>query len=381
MSRRVFICCFAIWFLAFTLSSAQERQPRRAANQQADGADEPIDYQKVRELRTKKKGGQELTAAEEALVRRAMAARQSEPGHTGLTPREKTGLKPLSEMSATDKYQGEDGGLYGQGRNNPPDEHRQAALAQAKQIQPLDDQGKPTADGTIAFISISMSNATQEFSTFKKLADADPNRSPQVAVVDCAQGGQAMAEWVSPEAEPWKVAERRLNMAKITPAQVQVAWIKLANKLPRGTLEEHGKKLQRDTLAVVHNAKTKFPNLRIVYLGSRTYGGYSGGALNPEPYAYESAFVCRWLIQDQIKRDPALNYEESRGAVKAPLLLWGPYFWADGVTPRQNDQLSWTRTDFGPDGVHPSQIGRDKVAKMLLDFVRTNETAKLWYTK
>ena len=57
--------------------------------------------------------------------------------------------------------------------------------------------------------------------------------------------------------------------------------IKLANKGPRGDLQTHGRKLQRDTLAVIQNAKARFPHLRIAYLSSRIYGGYSSGPLNP----------------------------------------------------------------------------------------------------
>lgn len=123
----------------------------------------------------------------------------------------------------------------------------------------------------------------------------------------------------------------------------------------------------------------QFLNVRIAYLGSRIYGGYSTGALNPEPFAYESAFPVRWLIQDQIRGEPALNYNESKGPVKAPLLLWGPYFWADGVTPRRADKLVWERDDLAGDGTHPSPSGRTKVANMLLDFFRSNETAKSWF--
>jgi hypothetical protein len=226
-----------------------------------------------------------------------------------------------------------------------------------------------------------MSNATQEFSLFKRLADEDPAKSPLLTIVDCAQGGQAMAEWASPQAPPWREAERRLQAANVTPAQVQVAWVKLANKAPRGDLDEHGKQLQRDTLAVLQTAKTRFPNLRIVYLSSRIYGGYSAGPLNPEPYAYESAFVCRWLIQDQIKGDPDLNFDASQGPVKTPLLLWGPYLWADGTTPRTSDQLVWKREDLAGDGTHPSQSGREKVAHLLLEFFKTDPLARSWLVK
>ena len=282
-------------------------------------------------------------------------------------------------MTADDRYQGQDGGLYGQGRNTPPDAHRQAVLTEVGKIKPLDAAGKSAADGRIVFVSISMSNATKEFSLFKRMADADPAKSQRLTIVDCAQGGQAMAEWVNPQAPPWREADRRLAAAHVTAEQVQVAWVKLANKGPRGKLEEHGKKLQQDTLAVIHNARSRFPNLRVVYLASRIYAGYATGALNPEPYAYESAFVARWLIQDQIDGKAELNVDEQRGPVKAPRLLWGPYFWADGLTPRESDKLVWTRKDFADDGTHPSASGREKVARMLLDFFRTDETAKPWF--
>ncbi|MBW3595917.1 MAG: hypothetical protein KY475_01430 [Planctomycetes bacterium] len=346
-------------------------------------AEEAIDFDRARQLLRKSRGGEKLTPDEEAYLQRAREARQKQQrgASPARTPRAKVGLTPLTEMTADDRYQGQDGGLYGGGTNAPPAKHREAALAAAAGIEPLDANGKPAADGAIVLVSISMSNATQEFSMFKRIADSHDAKSPQLTIVDCAQGGQAMAEWASPEAPPWREAKRRLQAAGVTPEQVQVAWIKLANKAPQGSLEEHGRKLQRDMEAVIQNAKAKFPNLKIAYLSSRIYAGYATGALNPEPYAYESAFVVRWLIQDQIDGDPALNYDPDRGAVKAPVLLWGPYLWADGVTPRKSDGLIWTRGDLAGDGVHPSQSGREKVAHMLLDFFQTDETAKSWFTK
>ena len=81
-------------------------------------------------------------------------------------------------MSADARYQNEDGGLYGGGQNSPPEERRAAAERALAQIRPLDTKGRPANDGRIVFVSISMSNATQEFSFFKRLADADPVKSP-----------------------------------------------------------------------------------------------------------------------------------------------------------------------------------------------------------
>src|SRR5262245_60697890 len=52
-------------------------------------------------------------------------------------------LKPLSEMTAQDKYKGEDGGLYGGGKNEPPAAHETAAKKETARIVPLDGDGKP----------------------------------------------------------------------------------------------------------------------------------------------------------------------------------------------------------------------------------------------
>src|SRR4029077_8229396 len=131
----------------------------------------------------------------------------------------------------------------------------------------------------------------------------------------------------------------------------------------------------------LHNAKARFPNLRVAYLGSRIYAGYANTPLNPEPYAYEGAFVCRWLIQDQAKGTAALNFDPAKGAVKAPLLLWGPYLWADGTTPRKSDGLSWLRHDFVADGTHVSDSGKKKVSDMLLKHFKEDALAKTWYLK
>jgi lysophospholipase L1-like esterase len=190
-----------------------------------------------------------------------------------------------------------------------------------------------------------------------------------------------MAQWVDPKGRAWTEADRRLQTAKISPKQVQVIWVKLANIAPRGELTDHGKKLQQDTQIVLQNARARFPNVRIAYLGSRIYGGNATGNLNPEPFAYEGAFAVRWLIQDQTKGNAELNYDSEKGAVKAPLLLWGPYCWADGTTARKADKLIWERKDFTDDGVHPSQSGRQKVADMLLGFFKSDPLASTWFVK
>ncbi len=338
----------------------------------------PIDWQKAQQLYQREQRGEKLNAEDQAYLNKAKEARKSgSQGGGGSANQRKApaALKPLSDMTSDEVYEGEDGGLYGKGGNEPPEALQKSATAALAQIQPLDAAGKPSDSGKVVLVSISMSNATQEFSFFKRIADADTRKSDQLTIVDCAQGGQAMAQWVPEDARPWQEAMNRLQSAGVTPQQVQVAWIKLANVGPSGSKTEHLAKLEADTTAVLHNAKKRFPNLRVAYLGSRIWAGNATGGLNPEPYAYESAFAVRHLIQKQIGGDEAL------AAGKSPLLLWGPYLWAEGEKGRKLDGLKYAKDDFTSDGVHPSNSGREKVAKLLLEFFATHPLAKGWFAQ
>lgn len=348
----------------------------------------PIDWAKAQELRRKDQRGETLTNEERAYLERARELRRSRARRAG-KGRETTGLIPLTEMTKA-LYKEQTGGLYGQGRNTPPNSHQKAAQKELVKIQPLDAQGRASKAGKIVLISLGMSNTTQEFSFFKKLADADPNKSAHVVIVDCAQGGQAASDWAYPEKRvrkdrpsPWVVMDERLEKAGVTAAQVQVVWLKLAQRVPAGLGEfpDHAKSLQNDTAEILRKLKKRFSNLRIAYLSSRIYAGYATTPLNPEPYAYESAFSVRWLIEDQIQGEADLNYDERQGEVKSPLILWGPYLWGDGIKPRQSDGLVWKREDLAGDGTHPSMSGRQKVADMLLKFFKTDPNARTWFLK
>jgi hypothetical protein len=301
-------------------------------------------------------------------------------------PRDAIGVKPLTELG-TEKYKGETGGLYGNGSNDPPAAQQEAAKKAVAKIQPLDAQGKPSPDGKIVLVSIGMSNTTQEFSTFVRMANSDPQKSEKVIVVDLAQGGRIPMAWNDPASEigkqTWGTADQRLKAADVSPEQVQVAWVKqaLAQQAQFGEFPAHAKKLENDLITSLNVIKQRFPNLQLAFLSSRIYGGYATTALNPEPYAFEGAFSMRWIIDDQLKGDPRLNWDTSRGQVKAPLVLWGPYLWGDGVTPR-TDGLVWNRDDLVErDGTHPSPSGQKKVAEMLVKFFRSDPYAKSWYLK
>jgi hypothetical protein len=136
---------------------------------------------------------------------------------------------------------------------------------------------------------------------------------------------------------------------------------------------------------IVRTLSEIYPNLQMVFFSSRTYAGYTSYALNPEPYAYESGFAVKWLIEAQIEQmaggggqiEPIagdLNYDAGM-----PWLAWGPYLWANGSEPR-SDGLIWTPEDFNPqDLTHPSEGGIQKVARLVLDFFMNSPHTRCWF--
>lgn len=307
----------------------------------------------------------------------ALAALAAFPLTAQNCSRTSIGALPLSDLG-TGKYQSYEGGLYTGGVNTPPAAHAAAGLAIAKAVQPLDANGQPHQDGRIVLLSIGMSNTTQEFSAWIPISNADPRRRGTVQVVDGAQGGQDARVVANPNANFWNVVQSRLTAAGATAAQVQVIWLKEAVAGPSLPFPGHATELQGLLAQICNNLTAKFPNARLCFLSSRIYAGHATTALNPEPYAYESGFAVKWLIEQQIAGDPKLNHDPNRGTVTSPWLAWGPYLWADGLKPR-SDGLTWLCSDFNSDGTHPSTAGRAKVAGLLDQHFTTDPYSTPWY--
>lgn len=305
---------------------------------------------------------------------------------------------PLTDFGSG-KYQGFEGGLYENGSNVMPADHLATGLAASAAVRPLDAEGRPAPDGRIAMVSIGMSNTTQEFCapqnagpctpwSFMGQALADPavNRTTLV-LVNGARGGQAADAWDAANERNYDlIRDQNLRPRGLTEAQVQVAWVKVANRQPRVALpssDADAWRLVEQMGNIVRAMKQRYTNLRIVYLSSRIYAGYATTALNPEPYAYESAFAVKWLVQAQIDQMRAGQIVNARAGdldsnSAAPWIAWGPYLWADGLNPR-SDGLVWERTDLQGDGTHPSQSGQEKVGRMLLTFLKNDPTSRGWF--
>jgi hypothetical protein len=276
------------------------------------------------------------------------------------------GFTPLTDLG-TGTYHGFQGGLYPGGRNSPSPAYLQKGRGYLAQVKPRAADGRTAANGRIVLLSIGMSNTTQEFSAFKELADPDPRKSSSVTIVDGAQGGQDAEKIKNPAAPFWSNVDRRLQQSDVSAKQVEVVWLKEAIARPRKPFPAHARQLQADLRAILAIMQARYPSLRLVFLSSRTYGGYATTPLNPEPYAYESGFAVKWTVQDRIE-----------GKLSGPWVGWGPYLWADGTRGR-SDGLTWTCADTRADGTHPSESGRGKVAGLLLRFFTSDPLAQPWF--
>jgi len=286
--------------------------------------------------------------------------------------RTSVGFTPFSDPYAL-PYHSQQVSLY-PGGNLRPAAFDALGRQQAAAIAPRNAAGAPDPNGKIVLLSVGMSNATEEFTAFIPLAAADAERNPRVQPVDGAIGGMTAAIVAQQPDQYWPQVLARLAAANATAAQVQAVWLKEADANPTAAFPADAATLQGELETMVLQAAAQFPNLKIVYFSSRIYGGYATSTLNPEPFAYQTGFAVKGLIAQQIAGAAELDVVSG----KAPWLAWGPYLWADGLTPRF-DGLTWACGDLQSDGTHPSAGGQAKVARMLLDFFHSDATARPWY--
>ena len=306
---------------------------------------------------------------------------------------------PISDL-LTGTYFGNQGGLYPGGVNQPPPDHDSAARARRNTIKPLDVNGDESPFGKYVLLSIGGADVTQEWCSAatrppctawslmgRAAADPSVNHYTMVIVNGADSTRQDVRAWLSATSPNYdRIKTARLAPLGLSENQVQIVWVQLddfypVNTLPSDSADAHV--LMSNLGQVMRVLRTRYPYLRLVLLSSRLYAGYATTDLSPEPYAYEQGFGVKWLIESQIREmrgslpNPwagTLDYVKKA----APLLLWGPYLWAAGETPR-SDGLLWRRTDFERDGTTPSQDGENKVGFNLLNFFKSSVYTRCWF--
>jgi len=286
------------------------------------------------------------------------------------------------DVLGTGTYLGSQGGLYANGSNVDDPNHIAYGVSLAQQIQPLDHNGNPDPNGTEVLLIIGESNVFLEGVSVVQDAIAFPGKNPALVVVNGGQGGATAGKLQDPLSPFWTtLTNYLLPNAGVTAKQVVAAWIEPTNGINSGTFPSDMNQLHSQIRKVVRNTLTLFPNIKLAYLSSRTYAAYSNGVVtdNPEPYAFEAGFPVKWTIQDQLKGDPMLNFDPSKGPVVAPWIAWGPYYWANGLVIPSTTGVLWTCPDFKFDGNHPVSSGAEKVANQVLYFFKNDPTTVPWF--
>src|SRR5689334_10672084 len=105
------------------------------------------------------------TASHGFLIHPGLAHRV--PHAAALAPSDAVGPIPLNAFGPGATYQGQEGGLYGAGSNQPSPALLDAALAASARIQPLNRRGRPAAGGRIGVMAIGQSTTKQWFPSFQ----------------------------------------------------------------------------------------------------------------------------------------------------------------------------------------------------------------------
>jgi hypothetical protein len=294
-----------------------------------------------------------------------------------------TPIVPLTDLG-TGTYLGSEGGLYLNGSNVMPSSHDADGVAFAQSIQPLDANGNVDPNGKYALLSMGMSVTFDTFLKFVQNSTADPSLNKSLVFVPAAQPRLGAVDWANINGPAWvDTFTYFLPQAGVTPQQVVAAWVEDVDANPNGTFPADMAKLQSEYETAAQLLHTEFPNLKMAFFSSREYAAYENGLPHPgdkEPYAYESGFAVRGMIQDQLNGVAAMNYNPANGPVVAPWVAWGPYLWADGLIAR-GDGLVWPCYYFESDGQHPSSKtgGSEQDANMLLNFMKTDDATAPWF--
>lgn len=275
-----------------------------------------------------------------------------------------------------------EGGLYPGGALDPPPAHAAAAVAASAHVVPRAPDGTPHDDGLIGLVSIGMSNAAQEFAAFEHLTQSDPMHSARVVLINGAVGGYTAADMAAVDAAGasaspyWQNLLARVAAGGLSPEQVQVAWIKVSDPAASAApFPTHALELAGEIAQIARTLRAGFPNLRLAYLSSRTFGGFSSAG---EPVAFETGLAVKWVIAAQITGDSTLAHGEDGSAAVAPVLLWGPYLWSDPSLPSPPPGTLLS-SDFEPDGTHPSASGEAKVAASLAGALAMSTASAAWW--
>lgn len=236
--------------------------------------------------------------------------------------------------------------------------------AAAERIVPRLGNGSPSPAGSVAFLSIGMSNTSLVWNGVRLALRNEPRILPTLKWVNGAQGGQAADEWANPACPCWAKLDPILANKGETRATTQAVFLMVTRKFTHQDPATNAFLFRQRVLQILDILTERFPHLQIVYLTSNYYGGYDEGQnKTPEPHDY---FEGRELQEVQDSYAGRLWVSSSSA-----------YLWADGIRPRW-DGLTLLCSDVMDGGVHLSSAGKVKYGRWLLESFMADPTTAGW---
>ena len=293
-----------------------------------------------------------------------------------------SGLVPLLDLQ-TGTYLGYQAGLYPGGTNILSGTHLKNGKSIAKGIKPLDGDGNINfGDGVVLVAGFGPSVPGHIFNKFVehvRTPSETYNLNPCLDAINLCVGGKDISYPTvdSLAADYWEGVVAKVYDVGYTPAQVQIGWMYFNAKglteppvFPDNALE-----MTESYVLFVNKAKEYFPNLKIMYMSSRHWGGYADTTLTEyyslaEPASYQNSWSVKWAVEAQINQtDTRLKYKG--GVPPAPFLLWGPNYWCDANNPRAWDGKKYICSlSYNPDdGYHLTDQQDTKDALDILNVI------------
>jgi len=302
---------------------------------------------------------------------------------------EPTGLTPFTDLQ-TGYYMGYQAGMYPGGSNELTGPHLKSGKTIAKGIKPLDGDGNVNfGDGVVLVAGFGPSvpghiygKVVEHIRTPSEKYDLNPCMD----AINLCVGGKDIGFPTSDSLyeDYWEGLVQKVYDVGYTPEQVQIGWMYFNAKglVAPPVFPDQSLIMTELYIQVLNRAKEFFPNLKIMYISARHWGGFADTTLSEyyslaEPASYQNNWSVKWTIEEQINMsDPRLQYKGANP--KSPYILWGPNFWCDAEIKRLWDDKKYVcELSFDEDdGYHLSDQQDSKDALDIVDVMYYGQVGK-----
>ena len=283
---------------------------------------------------------------------------------------------PINDLG-TGTYLGFTGGLYPGGVDTPSGQYALDLKDFASRIVPLDTAGNHSITGKVVFISLGGSTGGKNMVALKDKTTGNAATNPYLLMVSCNNGyGSGSLNSIMNPIDPyWDHVDIVLKGAHIGYRQVQVIYLETEDSTQLKVFPGRAYRVRNELEASMRVFKTKFPNIKLVYLLGRTTT-FKTQVPNVEPMPYYFGWGCKFMIQDQINGVAGTEYKGDSAV--APMVAWGWYQWADGTPIPRQDGFVWLQSETS-DGLHATEAGQDTLSTRFQNFLLTDRYANTWY--